>query len=110
MEVMDQFLAGMDQVIPDYIGNVMMRGVKVITGHHLSAVKNGTVEIMDRFGNTKEIPGEFVVISAGFAPQLQLANQLEEETDIEVFTAGDCKRARHIQDATHEGFAVGRRI
>jgi 2,4-dienoyl-CoA reductase (NADPH2) len=110
VEVMDQFLAGMDQVIPDYIGNVMMRGVKVITGHHLSAVKNGTVEIMDRFGNTKEIPGEFVVISAGFAPQLQLANQLEEETDIEVFTAGDCKRARHIQDATHEGFAVGRRI
>lgn len=110
VEVADRFLFGMDQVLPDYIGNVMARGIQVITGHHLSAVSDGSVEIMDHFGNTRTVPADAVVISAGFVPQLALAQQLEDESDIEVITAGDCNSCRHIQDATHEGYAAGRRV
>lgn len=110
VEVADSFLSGMAQVIPDYIKNVMMRGIHVITSHHLAAIKEGTVDIRDRFGNEKEIPGDFVVISSGFLPQPQMADQLEEETDMEVYNIGDCNRVRQIQDATHAGYAVGRRI
>lgn len=110
VEATDQFLGGMAQVIPDYMINVMMRGIKIITGRHLSAVKDDVVEIKDRFGNAQEIPGTFVCIASGFVPQLLLEEQLEEESDIEVYHAGDCNRVRQIQDATHEGYAVGRRI
>lgn len=110
VEVMPQFLAGMDQVLPDYMSNVMRRGIKVITSHHVSAVNDGSVDVMDYYGNTQQIPADMVVVASGFVPNLELANKLEEETNIEVYTAGDCIRARHIQDATHEGYAVGRRV
>lgn len=51
-----------------------------------------------------------IVISAGFMPQLELQEKLEEETDIEVYTVGDAKKVRQIIDATHEGYAVARMI
>ena len=51
-----------------------------------------------------------ISISAGFMPQLELQEKLEENTNIEVYTVGDAKKVRQIIDAIHEGYAAARRI
>ena len=111
IEVMDQFLALPSAVIPAYQMAVEQAGVKVITGHRLDYVDHDQAIIVDRFGNKKELKADGgIVISAGFMPQLELQEKLEEETDIEVYTVGDAKKVRQIIDATHEGYAVARMI
>lgn len=111
IEVMDQFLALPSAVIPAYQMAVEQAGVKVITGHRLDYVDHDQAIIVDRFGNKKELKADGgIVISAGFMPQLELQEKLEEESDIEVYTVGDAKKVRQIIDATHEGYAVARMI
>ncbi len=110
VEVMDQFLAQQATVIPPYLMKLEENQVKIITGHRLESVKDHIAVIVDRFGNTKELPADAVVIAAGFSPQTSLAEQLEEETDMDVYLVGDCKQVRQIQDAVHEGYAAGRQV
>lgn len=43
-------------------------------------------------------------------PQYDLVEQLENNTDMEVFHIGDSKRVRQIYDAIHEGFFAARQI
>lgn len=110
VEVMDQFLPGMATVIPGYLMNLEKHEVKVIVGHRLESVKGHTAVIVDRFGNQKELEADGIVICAGFNPQTELAGQLEEETDMDIYLAGDCKAVRQIQDAVHEGYVAGRSV
>ena len=110
VEVMDQFLPGMATVIPTYLMSLEKSNVKVITGYRLESVKGHTAVIVDRFGNQKELAADGIVICAGFQPQTALAEQLEEETDMDVYLVGDCKQVRQIQDAVHEGYAAGRSV
>lgn len=110
VEVMDQFLPGMATVIPTYLMSLEKNNVKVITGYRLESVKGHTAVIVDRFGNQKELAADGIVICAGFQPQTALAEQLEEETDMDVYLVGDCKQVRQIQDAVHEGYAAGRSV
>lgn len=111
VEVMDQFLASFSSVIPSYQMAVAQAGVQVITGHRLESIDGNKATIVDRFGNKKVLEADGgIVISAGFKPQLELQDKLEEETDIDVYTIGDAKKVRQIVDATHEGYAVARMI
>ena len=43
-------------------------------------------------------------------PQYELAEQLENETELEVYNVGDSKQVRQIYDAIHEGFVAARQI
>ena len=110
VEVMDEFLATHATVVPGYMMSLEKAKVSVITGHRLERVEGNTAVIVDRFGNEKELKADCVVISAGFVPQKGFAEELEEISDMEVYTAGDCKRVRQIQDAVHEGYVAGRSI
>lgn len=111
IEVMDQFLASFSSVIPAYQIAVNQAGVEVITGHRLESVNKNEAIIVDRFGNKTTLQADGgIVICAGFNPQLEIEQRLEKETDIEVYTIGDAKKARQIIDATHEGYAVARMI
>lgn len=65
---------------------------------------------MDRWGNTTELEADSIVIAAGFMPQYELAEQLENETELEVYNVGDSKQVRQIYDAIHEGFVAARQI
>lgn len=110
VEVMDKFLGVPGAVVPCYINAVMQAGIRVVTGNRLESVEDHKAIIVDRFGNHEELDTDFVVISAGFLPQKELANAIEEETEAEVYLAGDCKGARQIYDATQEGYAAGRLV
>lgn len=110
VEVMDQFLATHATVVPGYLAALEKAQVAVITGYRLERMTKDQAVIVDRFGNTRELDADCVVICAGFLPQTALAEELEETTDMEVYMAGDCKKVRQIQDAVHEGYVAGRSI
>lgn len=110
VEMMDQFLNMHATVVPGYLMALKKAGVSVITGFRLESVSENSVIIVDRFGNQKEIPADTAVIAAGFVPDTSMACELEETTNMEVFTVGDCKSVRQIQDAVHEGYTAGRQI
>lgn len=110
VEMLDQFLGNAGVSTGAYMGKIMMAGVKIICGHRLESVGEGTVTVADRFGKRLVLDADSVVISAGFLPQKELAAQLEEELDIEVLTAGDCNRARQIMDAVHEGYIAAKQL
>lgn len=108
VEMLDSFLGNAGIGAIGYFQKIAKAGIKVITGKRLESVKDHTAVLVDRFGNRIELDADSIVISAGFVPQKELANQIEEETDIDVYTAGDCRGARQIQDAVHEGYIAGR--
>ena len=110
VEVMDKFLDTHATVVPGYIMSLEKANVRIITSHRLESVRDNTVLITDRFGNIKELDADCVVIAAGFLPQPELADELEETTDMEIYTAGDCRKVRQIQDAVYEGYLAGRQI
>ena len=107
---MDQFLGTHATVVPGYLISLEKAGVQVITGHRLESVEGNSAVITDRFGSTKALAADTVVISAGFTAQTELADELEETTDLEIYIAGDCKQVRQIQDAVYEGYLAGRQI
>lgn len=110
VEMLDSFLANAGMSGIGYFQKIAKAGIKVLTGKRLESVKDHTAVLVDRFGNKTELYADSIVISAGFVSQKELANQIEEETDIDVYTAGDCRGARQIQDAVHEGYIAGRLV
>lgn len=81
-----------------------------MTGKRLTAIQKDQVVLMDRWGNEMTLKADSVVIAAGFISNNELADQLEENTEMEVFNIGDSKRVRQIYDAIHEGFIAARQI
>jgi len=110
VEMMDSFLGNAGISAIGYLQKIAEAGIKVITGKRLESVKDHSAVLVDRFGNRSELDADSIVISAGFVPQKELANQIEAETNMDVYTAGDCKSARQIQDAVHEGYIAGRLV
>lgn len=90
--------------------SISQTDIKIITGKRLVAAENGNAVVMDRWGNTTELEADSIVIAAGFMPQYELAEQLENETELEVYNVGDSKQVRQIYDAIHEGFVAARQI
>lgn len=110
VEMLDKFLDSHATVIPGYLMALKKANVHIITGHRLESVHNNYAVITDRFGNTCKLETDCIVIAAGFLPQQELAHELEETTDMEIYMAGDCQKVRQIQDAVHEGYIAGRQI
>lgn len=110
VEMTDSFLANPSSACQAYNIAISQTDIKVITGKRLIAVGNHQAVLTDRWGNEMSIETDNVVIAAGFIPQYDLAEQLEENTEIEVFNIGDSKKVRQIFDAVHEGFFAARQI
>lgn len=104
VEMMDQFLATPDSASQAYAVEISKTDIKIMLGLRLESVENNKAILVDRFGNHKELETDSIVIAAGFTAQTALANQLEEETDMEVYNIGDSERVRQIYEAVHEGY------
>jgi 2,4-dienoyl-CoA reductase-like NADH-dependent reductase (Old Yellow Enzyme family)/thioredoxin reductase len=85
------------------------QNVTIYTGKRLEAVLDNRTVVTDRYGNRKEILTDTVVFT-GFAPQTGLSEQLERETNLEVYAVGDCVEPRNIFDAIHEGHLAAKRL
>ena len=109
VEMMDQFLAKFSAANPAYFEAVYGAGIRVITGKRLEKVESGKAIIVDRFGNKEELEADAVVISAGFVPQHELAEELDEFLE-DVIEIGDGKQVRQIYDAIREGYAAARNM
>ncbi|MCI8994012.1 MAG: FAD-dependent oxidoreductase [Eubacterium sp.] len=107
VEMMDQFLGKFSAVVPAYMQAIAKAGIQIITGKRLESVTDHAAVIVDRFGSRQELEADAVVICAGFAPQPQLAEELEEFLE-DVISVGDCKQVRQIYDAVHEGYIAAR--
>lgn len=110
VEMADHFLASMSSSCQAYGIEIAQSDIAVITGKRLNAFEDGKAVLVDRWGNTSELEVDDLVIAAGFEAQHDLADRLEEETDMEVFNVGDSKKVRQIYDAVHEGFFAARQI
>ena len=109
VEMADAFLANPASSCQAYSIKIAEAGIRVLTGKRLEAVNDGTITLIDRWGNTTELAADAVVTAAGFTAQHQLAEQLDE-ANIEVYNVGDSNRVRQIYDAVHEGFVAGRLV
>ena len=109
VEMADAFLASPASSCQAYSIKIAEAGIRVLTGKRLEAVNDGTITLIDRWGNTTELVADAVVTAAGFTAQHQLAEQLDE-ANIEVYNVGDSNRVRQIYDAVHEGFVAGRLV
>jgi 2,4-dienoyl-CoA reductase-like NADH-dependent reductase (Old Yellow Enzyme family)/thioredoxin reductase len=93
-----------------YQERLTKHNTKFYANRHLEAVLDNGVVLTDRFGNKEEISADTVVINTGLLPQSNLAKQLKEETNIEVYAIGDCVSPRRIFEAIHEGHLAGRSL
>jgi 2,4-dienoyl-CoA reductase-like NADH-dependent reductase (Old Yellow Enzyme family)/pyruvate/2-oxoglutarate dehydrogenase complex dihydrolipoamide dehydrogenase (E3) component len=84
--------------------------VTVHTGKALDKVTDKGTVVVDSNGNRLKIVADTVVLASGFLPQLDIRDQFEKETNLDVYAVGDCVSPRLIYDAIHDGFAVGRKI
>ena len=110
VEMTDAFLANPSSACQAYHIEISQTDIQILTGKRLVAVEDKSIRLADRWGNESSVPADSVVIAAGFMPQYDLVEQLENNTDMEVFHIGDSKRVRQIYDAIHEGFFAARQI
>lgn len=110
VEMTDAFLANPSSSCQAYNIEIAQSNIKIMTGKRLVAVEDSKIVLADRWGNESCVDADCVVIAAGFVPQYDLAEQLENNTEMEVFHIGDSKRVRQIYDAVHEGFFAARQI
>ena len=109
VEMLDRFLAKFSAVNPAYFEAIAKAGIKIITGKRLEKVEDKKAVIVDRYGNKEELETDIIVISAGFEPQHQLAEELDEFIE-DVIEIGDGKQVRQIYDAIREGYAAARNM
>ena len=109
-EMADAFLASPGSASQAYGIEIAQSPIRILTGKRLIEVQPGQIRLTDRWGNESVLEADCVVVAAGYLPQNELADRLEQETDLEVFHVGDSKKVRQIYDAIHEGFAAARQI
>ena len=110
VEMTDAFLANPSSACQAYHIEISQTDIQILTGKRLVSVEDKSIRLADRWGNESSVPADSVVIAAGFTPQYDLVEQLENNTDMEIFHIGDSKRVRQIYDAIHEGFFAARQI
>jgi len=110
VEMLDEFMSDIGINRNAYNARLSAKKVTVHTGKLLYEVRDKSAVIMDRYGKKQELEADSIVLASGFAPQPELRDLFENETDLEVYAVGDCMGARMIFDAIHEGFLTARMI
>ncbi|MFQ5924369.1 MAG: FAD-dependent oxidoreductase [Dehalococcoidia bacterium] len=82
--------------------------VKIITEAKLKEITADGVRITDKEGGDQVLPADTVVYAVGRTPARELADALRGRPG--VYEIGDCKEARRIHEAVHEGAALARQI
>jgi NADPH-dependent 2,4-dienoyl-CoA reductase/sulfur reductase-like enzyme len=111
VEMLDELMNGiLPQEKADYKIRLEQYPVSIYTGTRLIKVQDDGVIVDNRFGQQHEILGNNVVIAAGFRPNRDLIESLQNQTNLEVYEAGDCIQPRRIFEAIHEGDWVARQL
>jgi pyruvate/2-oxoglutarate dehydrogenase complex dihydrolipoamide dehydrogenase (E3) component len=84
-------------------------GVKVIIESEVISVQGKTMSLRSKRGETHQIQADEIVIALGSKSDNSLQRKLEA-LGLLVFVIGDCKEARDIATAIHEGFRVATEI
>lgn len=79
------------------------RGVHVVAGAKVTKITDDTVTY-EKDGEVKTISCDTVLNAAGFKPNNQLEDLLEDEYDDKVVVVGDAVSPRKILTAIHEGY------
>ncbi len=111
VEMLDEFMNGLlplEKIL--YADRLGKQKVSVRTGQRLERVHDKGAIIIDRYGKREDISADNVVIAAGFTSNRNLIEQLEAETNMEVYEAGDCVKPRKLFDAIHEGNLAARLV
>ena len=77
--------------------------VSIHTGKRLESLSDEGITVVDRYGIRTTITADTVVLAAGSRPNRDLIDGLKNESNLQVFEAGDCIKPRKIFDAIHEG-------
>ena len=77
--------------------------VSIHTGKRLESLSDEGITVVDRYGIRTTITADTVVLAAGSRPNRDLIDSLKNESDLQVFEAGDCIKPRKIFDAIHDG-------
>ena len=110
VEILDQIMV--DCAVTDKIAlfeKLAMTKIKVHTGSRLVAINDRGI-VIDNGGKKVEIPVDSVVMAVGFTPIKELSDKLREETDLKVYSIGDCVCPGKIFDAIHSAYKTARVI
>jgi pyruvate/2-oxoglutarate dehydrogenase complex dihydrolipoamide dehydrogenase (E3) component len=111
VEMLDELMNGiLPQDKPEYQMRLSKYKISAYTGCQLVGVHDKGVLVSDRSGKQQEISGDNVIIAAGFRPERKLIEDIQSQTDLEVYEAGDCVQPRRIFDAIHEGHIAARQL
>ncbi len=73
------------------------------------AIENGSVKILDKDGNEKDLPADAVILAGPVEPNQGLVTDLEYLCD-ELYLVGDAMVPRSLYNAIHDGYKLGMRI
>lgn len=108
VEMRDQILIG-EMIINMAVYQEMIAkyGMKVLTGKTLKSIEKDRVTVTAKDGSEEIIEGDAVIMAAGLKANRTLRDELCEDPDMEVYSAGDTNKPRKIYDAVHEGYIAG---
>ena len=72
-------------------------------------IENGSVKILDKDGNEKDLPADAVILAGPVEPNQGLVTDLEYLCD-ELYLVGDAMVPRSLYNAIHDGYKLGMRI
>ena len=108
VEMRDQILIG-EMIINMAVYQEMIAkyGMKVLTGKTLKSIEKDHVTVTAKDGSEEIIEGDAVIMAAGLKANRTLRDELCEDPDMEVYSAGDTNKPRKVYDAVHEGYIAG---
>lgn len=91
------------------MGELMGRGVKILTNTSCEGVEGEALVCTDAEGNKVELPFDYLLVAMGTKPENSL-NEVMDETFPDVYTIGDCVKTGRIHHAIHQAFEAAKRI
>jgi 2,4-dienoyl-CoA reductase-like NADH-dependent reductase (Old Yellow Enzyme family)/NADPH-dependent 2,4-dienoyl-CoA reductase/sulfur reductase-like enzyme len=84
-------------------------GVQGFTGTQIKEITDNSVVAVDRNGKQHKVKADTVVVAMGYSPDKALYEALKGEVRA-FYAIGDCRKARLVADAVHEGGHIARQI
>jgi 2,4-dienoyl-CoA reductase-like NADH-dependent reductase (Old Yellow Enzyme family)/thioredoxin reductase len=93
-----------------YFEFLAQKNVTVFTSSEAKEVNKEAVIFVGKAGNERSIPVDTIIYAAGYTANTELASQLKNQAQLDVYQIGDGHRPGKIYDAVHEGYLTGSRI
>ena len=101
-----------DQITYQLSYNQMLqeRDIAIYVSTDVIGADQGFVKVVSKNGEETELIADTVVLATGYKANIQLAEELKGQTNIEVYHIGDSKEPGKIYDAIHSGYLTGLRL